>query len=111
MTFDDGILTIYEVTNTAEPGNKPKEGLFEKFKSYFGYLDIGVTRFYEALRANQSIEAVVNIPEWQSVSVNDVAVIGEQQYQIGFVQPTTDENGLKITKLTLGKVENAYEIP
>ena len=44
VTFDDGILKIYETTNEAEPGNKPVVGLKYKDSYYFGYAELGITR-------------------------------------------------------------------
>lgn len=114
MTFDDGILTVYGIINTAQPGEKPVYGLEEKESYYFGYDRIGITRYYTAMQANQQIEAVVNIPGWNPVKVTDAVVIkemGDMQYQVNMVQPELDENGLKITKLTLGRMGQHYEVP
>ena len=58
MTFDDGILTVYGVINAADPGDMPIEKLVEKVRSYYGYDQLGITRYYTALEANQQIEAV-----------------------------------------------------
>ncbi len=114
MTFDDGILTVYNVTNTAQAGDRPVMGLEEKAKYYFGYDRIGVTRLYLAKQAAQEVSAVVNIPGWNDVKNTDVVVVSETpdlQYQVGFVQPEFDENGLRIMKLTLGRIGQKYEVP
>ena len=65
MTFDDGILTIYKIENTAQPGQMPVEGLTEKDRYYYGFDTLGINRFYTALQAQQQIEAVVNVPGWE----------------------------------------------
>ena len=107
MTFDDGILTIYEVENSAPPGEKPVASLKEKGRYYYGYDQIGITRYYQALQAERQIEAVVNIPGWENIQVADVVVMQERpniQYQVGFVQPGMDDDGLRITKLTLERI-------
>ena len=114
MTFDDGILTVYKVDNIAEPGDKPVQGLTAKASYFYGYDRLGITRYYTALEANQQIEAVVNVPEWTDIKISDVAIMDEQpdvQYQINLVQPETDENGLRIMKLTLERMNQKYEIP
>ncbi len=110
MTFDDGILQIYETRNIAEPGDLPKEELFLKSEHYFGVDVLGFSRYYTALQANQNISMVVNIPDWHDISVLDVAELEDgARYIIRLVQPMKDENGLNITKLTLERlvVENA----
>ena len=35
MTFDDGILTIYAVSNLEENGDMPEKGLTKKGESFF----------------------------------------------------------------------------
>lgn len=114
MTFDDGILIIYDIQNSASPGKKPIKMLREKTRSYYAFDRIGVTRYYAAKQANQTVEAVVNLPDWIDVCADDVCILQEKpdiQYQIDMVQPEYDENGLKITKLTLGRVGQKYEMP
>lgn len=114
MTFDDGILTIYDVTNIAPPGDMPIKKLTQKERYFYGYDRLGITRFYTALQANQTITAVVNVPGWGDIQNTDVAILDEQpeiQYQINLVQPETDENGLRMMKLTLERMDFAYEIP
>ena len=114
MTFDDGILTVYHVKNIAQDGDRPVMGLEKKAQYYFGYAQIGVTRYYNAKQASQEVSAVVNIPGWNDVKNTDVIVLAEPsdlQYQIGFVQPELDENGLRIMKLTLERIGQKYEVP
>lgn len=112
MTFDDGILTIYEVTNTAAPGDKPVEGLLEKSQYYFGYDVLGITRYYEALGANQQISCVVTIPGWNDVKVTDLCKLEDgAQYAIRMVQPERDENSLRVMKLSLERIDQSYEVP
>ena len=114
MTFDDGILTVYSVENVADPGDKPIKGLSEKDRYYYGYSTLGLTRYYTALQANQEIQAVVCVPGWGDVKNTDVIIMDEQpdvQYQVNLVQPETDDNGLRIMRLTLERMDHNYEIP
>ena len=67
MTFDDGILTVYQTENIAEPGMKPVIGLKEKEKYYYGFGELGFNRVYTAMQAKQQIEAVVNVPGWNDI--------------------------------------------
>lgn len=105
MTFDDGILKIYETENTAESGDMPKEGLVLKSEHYFSFDVLGYNRYYTALQAQQNINAVVNIPDRHDISSLDVAELEDDgRYLIRLAQPMKDENGLNITKLTLERM-------
>lgn len=111
MTFDDGILTIYTVTNTAQPGQMPVEGLEEKEKYYYGFDTLGINRYYTALQAQQQIEAVVNVPGWGDIAATDICALDNgDQFRIVMRQATLDDNGLRITKLSLERINEKYAI-
>ena len=110
MTFDDGIVTICSTENTAAPGNKPVIKLREKLVSYFGYSRLGITRIYKALQAQQQIEAVIVLPDWQDVRIHDVALLQDgTQFRIQTVQPGMDDRNLKTTTLSLERIDEKYE--
>lgn len=109
MTFDDGILSICRTVDTAKPGMKPEIRLERKEQYYFGFDNIGIARYYTAMQANQQISAVVNIPDWGDISTLDICVLEDgRQYKVAMCQPTTDENGLRITKLSLERIGEEY---
>lgn len=120
MTFDDGVVGVYTLGNISEKGKMPKQGLtlYEEFA--FGYDVLGLNRYYTALEAKQQIEAVINIPEWRRDIVTDtmVAIIADEngnlegmpQYTIRMTQPMLDEDGLRMTKLSLERINEAYDI-
>ena len=115
MTFDDGILTMYEVTNIEENGEMPEKGLVKKAESFFREETLGITRFYEALRSEQQIERVVVIHDDTIVSINDICTIDTDpedanQYAVRMVQKATDEEGLKILRISLERNGDNYEI-
>lgn len=111
MTFDDGILTIYSVENIAEPGMMPVAVLTEKAKYYYGFDTLGYNRFYTALQAQQQIESVVNIPGWGNILATDICALDDgSQFRIVMRQPTHDEDGLRITKLSLERMEEQYAV-
>ena len=111
MTFDDGILTIYQIRNRAEPGMKPELGLREKEKFYFGFDTLGIQRYYTALQARQQIEAVVKVPGWYDIKSTDICILeNEVQYRIAMIQFTREEDGLKITKLSLERLGEDYVV-
>lgn len=111
QTFDDGILTIYSTVNTAEPGMKPIIQLEEKEQYYYGFETLGVNRYYTALQAQQQIESVVCVPGWGDISATDICAIENgDQFNIRMRQPTLDDEGLRITKLSLERVNQEYAI-
>lgn len=110
-TFDDGILTIYTTENIGEPGMKPVIGLVEKEKYYYGFDTLGINRFYTALQAKQQIESVVNIPGWNNIAATDICALDDgTQFRIVMRQPTFDEDRLRITKLSLERMDEQYVI-
>ena len=112
MTFDDGIVGIYELRDVSEKGKKPIKKLVLAEKFFFSYDVLGINRYYTALQANQSIEAVINVPGWNDInSARHVAVLENgNQYRITMTQPQHDEAGLRITKLSLERIMENYAI-
>lgn len=111
MTYDDGVLTVYAMNNSAANGEKPKYTLSVKSQHFFRFDTLGINRYYTALQANQQIEAVVEIPMWHDVSVHDVVMLENGlQYRVQMVQPTFDEDNLRIMKLSLERISEAYVI-
>lgn len=120
MTFDDGVVGVYELTKIKVPGKMPTDGLQEKERFYFGYETLGINRYYTALQASQQIESVISIPGWVMIPANrHIAVIADvdgnltsecDQFRIVMVQPTTDEDGLRITRLSLERIGDKYAV-
>ena len=110
MTFDDGILTICETVQVAGNGLKPRLKLSERESFYFGYDVLGINRYYTALRANVQIDAVVNIPGWHEIDSRNIAVLEDgRQFRLSLIQPQLDEDGLRITKLSITRITEHYE--
>lgn len=120
MTFDDGIVGVYELTQVRIPGKMPTDSLQLQERFYFKYETLGINRYYTALQAKQDIEAVVSIPGWNEIKANrHVAVIADtdgtltaecRQYRIVMAQLTIDEDGLRITRLSLERIGDNYAV-
>lgn len=109
MTFDDGIVRIYSVKNKAEPGNKPKEQLKYKENFCFGYEKIGLTRHYNAAAADEKVDEVIHIHQDRNIHAKDIAIMeDDMQYKINFVQHGEDEDGLRISILSLERIGEEY---
>ena len=102
---EGGKLSICSLQNVAQPGFMPREALVEEASAFFSYREIGVTRAYAALGANQRIDLLVRAwvtslkPGWKYV------VIGDDQFRIDLAQPTGDA-----VDLTLVRLEDFYDV-
>lgn len=111
MTLDDGILKIYSVENTAEQGMKPVYGLRFKSRHYFGFETVGIQRYYTAMKTNSRISDLVRIWEDRSITAEDICILEDgKQYKCSFIQHMQDEDGLRITKITLERMNEEYDI-
>ena len=111
LTYDDGILSIYDTKNIADPGMKPVVGLYLRDRHYFFFYDIGITRYYTAIQAKQQIAAVVSVPGWQRISVGDICALEDgKQYRIVMCQPTLNDDMLREMKLSLERIDDEYVI-
>lgn len=109
MTFDDGIIQVYGVKNISSPGNKPKDGLYYKSSHYISYDKVGITRFYAAKAVSNQIDDVVNIQQDRSIISGDVAIMEDgTQFMIVQAQQGVDENGLRISILSLERIGDTY---
>lgn len=112
MTFDDGIVRLYTITDQAQPGKKPIKGLTLRESFYFGFETLGINRYYTALQAGDQIESVISIPGWQAISAAQTVAIMEDglEYKVVLAQPTLDEDGLRITRLSLERLGDEYVV-
>lgn len=111
MTFDDGILKIYRTENISEPGMKPVTGLKYRSSHPFGYEAVGINRYYTAMQANIQISELVHIWQDRDITSKDICVMEDGlQYRCQFVQHTENEDGLRITKITLERLNEEYVI-
>lgn len=105
MTYDDGILTLYDATNIAESGNMPVYEHVKRGDYHFQFETVGYQRYYTAMKADRLIEHIVDVPDWITVEPESTVVMEDgERYRIQFAQRTYDDDGLKMTRLTLEKV-------
>lgn len=111
MTFDDGILGIYQSKNIGEPGCEPVMALVLKDNYYYHQETLGYNRYYTALQAREKISSVLSVPDWGQISAEDICITEDgRQYRILLSQPAYDENGLKITRITLERLGESYAV-
>lgn len=103
---DAGILTIYRLTNVAQPGLMPAEKLVKICEAYYDERTVGVTRAYSALSANQKIDKLVRVYN-TALSVDAEYCILEdgEQYRITLKQLQGDN-----IDLTLERLEDYFDV-
>lgn len=111
MTFDDGVLIIYEVMDVAPNGAKPSLVLKKYTEECFCYQTIGLSRFSFAKQQKCAAEELVAIWQDRSITTAHVCALPSgEQYNIIFVQHKKDEDENDISLLTLQKLEANYEV-
>lgn len=114
MILNDGLVGIYTLTNSAAAGDMPMMSLAKQSEAYFQNRVIGYGRLYAAKGVNESIDLLIRLWYDPSIRVGQCAVITDSdfsgQYHIDMVQHTTNEDGLKVTDLTLTRLEETYAI-
>ena len=109
MTFDDGILKVYRLENIASKGDMPNNVLVYKSSFYFSFDNLGITRYYTALKNNQRIESVVNIEFNILVRIHDIVKMEDGScFRIEMLQREKDESGLLYLKLSLQRLDDEF---
>lgn len=111
MLLDDGILELYTLQNVAENGRMPVYKLVLSDKAYYGERTVGYNRLYAAKGVNQQIDKLIRIWRNDTVEVNFYVILEDKkQYRVDAVQHLYDDDGLKVTDLTLSKLEKFYDV-
>ena len=119
-----GIVTICTLEDTAEHGNMPKPKLVpliyddEELSWQFEERTVGMNRQYQAKGVSERVDMLIRI--WRApVRIGMYAVLTDyegqenpegDQYRIDNVQQLLDDYGLKVTDLTLYRLEDQYAV-
>lgn len=116
--MDAGFITVCQLQDYQEPGDMPKQILVPLDLFQFEERVVGYNRQYAAKGANEQVDMLVRI--WRHpVRIGMYAVLSDyegqeceagDQYQIQNVQNLLDDDGLKVTDLTLRRVDKLYEV-
>lgn len=112
QNFDDGIVKIYTVTNSAPAGLMPVETLSEDpvYTLRYEERSFGIQRYYSARQNQIQIERVLRVPRVPNVTNQNVAITQDgKKYRIDWVQPLTDVYPASMD-LTLVKYEQKAEV-
>lgn len=110
QAFNDGIVKIYEVTNTAQDGGMPVECLALKQTLRYKERTVGLSRFWAVAQANVRVSYVLRCPRLRDVSAQDIAVPNDgKQYRIVLMQYPEDIDP-PVMDLTLEELNPVYDI-
>ena len=108
--YNDGVVTVYAVTDAARPGYQPKPALIRKVTLRYEEQRLGIQRFYSGKQSQAEIERVIRTPRLNCVSSQDVAVTEDgRQYRIDMVQSVPDIWPASMD-LTLARVTQKYDV-
>lgn len=117
--LDAGVLTLCNLTNTAALGDMASYKLVPVISQFFGERQIGINRAYLAKGADEQVDLLARIwDEGIRPKIGQYAVITKyryqedpngDQYRITLVQPTTNEDGLRVFDLQLERLVDNYE--
>lgn len=111
QNFGDGVVKIYTVTNSAQPGYQPVPALTLKCVLRYEEQRLGIQRYYTGQQNQIQIERVIRTPRYGNVTNQDIAVTESgKQYGIDLVQAVTDVYPAS-QDITLTKIEQKYEVP
>lgn len=113
MILDKGYCSIYEVYNTAAPGDMPVDGLTLKFQSWYGELNFESSQSTAAAHEGVTVSNRIRIVQNRSIDNHHVAVLSTvlpapddaPQYNVvRAYHGMDDDNGQLITDLSLERV-------
>lgn len=98
-TFNDGVVKIYRIANTADPGRTPSMKKVEQVISCrFGKKRVGLGRYWSAMQNEIRIDQLVEIPAPSQtrqdeivLNTEDIAIINGQNYYIKQIQEANEE--------------------
>lgn len=93
QTFNDGLLSVYGVTDGAAPGCKPVKKPTLKVTLCFDERRVGIERFYQSAQAQARIERVLRVPESATViKAQDIVTVtgSDLVYRVEQVQSVPD---------------------
>lgn len=110
QSFNDGVVTVYSVSDTAKPGYKPKTTLVRKVKLCYEERRLGIQRYFSGKQNQIKIERVLRCPSTGQISTQDVAITEDcKQYRIDLIQKADGVYPPSVD-ITLSHIEQKYEV-
>jgi len=94
-SFNDGIVSIYKVTDISLAGDMPVDGLVLQQTLRYKERTVGLNRFYQAMQNNIKVDFVIRCPEVRGLSEKNTDIlvailIDGQQYKVMQIQYIED---------------------
>lgn len=112
QAYNDGVVTVYAVTDAAKPGYQPVPQLVQPPKAVLRYEEqrLGIQRYYAAQQNQIQVERVLRTPRYGQITNQDVAVTEDgRQYRIDLVQSVPDVWPAS-QDLTLAKIVQKFDV-
>lgn len=101
MLFSDGICTFYKVE---------EDKLVPVASPWYGEKTVGYSRFFSAAQAGNRIDILIRIWWDDTIESENVCVLQDgKQYQVVQLQNCLDEDGLKVTDVSLRRMNTFYD--
>lgn len=111
---DAGRIHVCELREVSEAGLMPVEKLVVVTCADFEERTFGLQRQYAAKGVNERIDLLARIWRDTSVRIGMYAVITDSdydgQYRIDDVRNQLDDDGLKVTDITLQRLDKNYDV-
>jgi len=111
---DAGVVTVCQLTNTAQAGAMPVEELTAVATAYFEERTVGYNRYFTALGVNERVDMMIRVVRMPEARAGMYAVLSQSendgQYRIAQVQNLLDDDGLKVTDLSLTRLDTFYNL-
>lgn len=90
--YNDGMLTVYRVTDEAKPGYLPQEKLEKIVSLPYSQRKVGLYRYYQAKQNQSRVQRVLRVPQpAQEISnLDKVVTENGKEYRIDLVQTVPD---------------------
>lgn len=110
MKHDDGIVSIYSLTDSRTNGLMPQMTKTLHSQHFFEYRTVSFRRYFEASGVNMRVDHVIRIWEDRTIQTNMLRLIGSEYYRIIQVQHLYDDDNLRVSDLSLERVSDIEEV-
>lgn len=108
--YNDGIVRIYSVEDTAAPGYAPVETPALKITLPYEERRLGISRYFYGQQNQMQIDRVLRVQRAGKVNTQDIAVTEDgQNYRVDLVQSVFDVWPESVD-LTLSKIEQVIDL-
>ena len=108
--YNDGVVRIYSVEDTAAPGYAPVETPTLKITLRYEERRLGITRYFSGAQNQMQIDRVLRVQRAGKITSQDIAVTEDgQNYRVNLVQSVPDV-WPESMDLTLSKIEQVIDL-